>query len=127
MSTQLAVSVGQCTDKGRKETNQDFHGVRIPTGAPLNLKGVAIALADGISSSQVSAIASKTAVDGFLEDYYSTSEAWSVKTSALRVLAATNSWLHAQTQRSANPYDKDKGYVCTPRRGLRAPCRDPSP
>jgi serine/threonine protein phosphatase PrpC len=26
---------------------------------------------------------------------------------------ATNSWLYSQTRRSANPYDADKGYVCT--------------
>jgi Protein kinase domain/Protein phosphatase 2C len=48
-----------------------------------------------------------------LTDYYCTSDSWSVKTSAQRVLEATNSWLHAQTRRSQNPYEKDKGYVCT--------------
>ena len=36
-----------------------------------------------------------------------------MKTSAQRVLAATNSWLHAQTRRSQYSYDRDKGYVCT--------------
>jgi serine/threonine protein phosphatase PrpC len=70
-------------------------------------------LADGISSSSVSRIASESAVKGFLTDYYCTSDSWSVKTSAQRVLEATNSWLHAQTRRSQNPYEKDKGYVCT--------------
>ncbi|MFX9181051.1 protein phosphatase 2C domain-containing protein, partial [Acinetobacter baumannii] len=38
---------------------------------------------------------------------------WSVKTSAQRVVAATNSWLHSATRRSQYRYDKDKGYVCT--------------
>ena len=71
-------------------------------------------LADGISSSNVSHIASESAVKSFLTDYYCTSESWSVKTSAQRVLAATNSWLHSQTRRSQYAYeDKDKGYVCT--------------
>jgi serine/threonine protein phosphatase PrpC/predicted Ser/Thr protein kinase/ribosomal protein L39E len=77
------------------------------------MKGIAIALADGISSSDVSHIASESAVKSFLTDYYCTSESWSVKTSAQRVLAATNSWLNAQTRRSLFPYEKDKGYVCT--------------
>ena len=36
-----------------------------------------------------------------------------MKTSAQRVIAATNSWLHSQTRRSQYSYDKDKGYVCT--------------
>ena len=113
MSRQLRVSIGQHSDKGRKETNQDFHGALIPDEPLLGLKGVAVVLADGISSSAVSSIAAESTVKGFLTDYYCTSESWSVKTSAQRVIAATNSWLHAQTRRSQNPYDKDKGYVCT--------------
>ena len=65
-------------------------------------KGVCIAIADGIGSSAVSHVASETAVKSFLSDYYCTSETWSVKTSAQRVIAATNSWLHAQTRRAAS-------------------------
>jgi serine/threonine protein phosphatase PrpC len=113
MPRELKISVGQHSDQGRKEINQDFHGVLIPKEPLLSLKGIAIVLADGISSSQVSQVASESAVKGFLTDYYCTSEAWSVKTSAQRVIAATNSWLHAQTRRSQYAYDKDRGYVCT--------------
>ena len=36
-----------------------------------------------------------------------------MKTSAHRVIAATNSWLHAETKRSQYSYDRDKGYVST--------------
>ncbi|QWV15761.1 bifunctional protein-serine/threonine kinase/phosphatase [Stutzerimonas zhaodongensis] len=113
MSSQLKVSVGQHTDKGAKETNQDFHGIYIPKEPQLSSKGIAIALADGISSSAVSHIASESAVSGFFADYYCTSDAWSVKTSAQRVLMATNSWLHAQGQQSPYRFDPDRGYVCT--------------
>ncbi|MDO9010326.1 MAG: bifunctional protein-serine/threonine kinase/phosphatase [Gallionella sp.] len=113
MSTQLKISAGQHSDKGRKEINQDFHGIYTPEEPLLTSKGIAIALADGISSSQVSQIASETAVKSFLADYFCTSEAWSVKKSAQRVLMSTNSWLHSQTQQSQHRYDKDKGYVCT--------------
>src|SRR6187551_1063509 len=113
MPMQLKVSVGQYSSKGRKPANQDFHGVRIPEEPLLSLKGICLALADGISSSDVSQVASQTAVDGFLEDYYCTSEAWSVKTSGERVLGATNSWLYSQSQGSQFRYDRDKGYVCT--------------
>ena len=110
---ELKVSVGQYSDKGRKETNQDFHGVLIPNEPLLSAKGISIVLADGISSSSVSRIAAESTVKGFLTDYYCTSDAWSVKTSAQRVIAATNSWLHSQTRRSRYSYDRDKGYVCT--------------
>lgn len=113
MPRELKISVGQYSDKGRKEANQDFHGVLIPTEPLLSLKGIAIVLADGISSSNVSRIAAESAVKGFLTDYYCTSESWSVRTSAQRVLEATNSWLHSQTRRSQYSYDRDRGYVCT--------------
>ena len=49
MSRELKISVGQHSDKGRKETNQDFHGVLVPEEPLLGLKGIAIVLADGIS------------------------------------------------------------------------------
>lgn len=113
MAHQLNITVGQYSDKGRKAINQDFHGVYIPEQSVLTSKGIAIALADGISSSQVSQIASEATVRGFLIDYYCTSEAWSVNKSALQVLTATNSWLHSQSHRSEYRYNKDKGYVCT--------------
>jgi serine/threonine protein phosphatase PrpC len=113
MARELQISIGQYSDKGRKETNQDFHGALIPDEPLLSSKGIAVVLADGISSSSVSRLASETTVKSFLNDYYCTSETWSVKTAAHRVIAAVNSWLHAQTRRSQNPYDKDRGYVCT--------------
>ena len=111
--SQLAISLGQYSGKGRKEANQDFHGALIPEEPLLSLKGIAVVLADGISTSDVSAVASESAVKSFLTDYYCTSDTWSVKTSAQRVIAATNSWLHAQTRQSQHLYDKDRGYVCT--------------
>jgi serine/threonine protein phosphatase PrpC len=113
MPRELTISVGQYSDKGRKDINQDFHGALIPTEPLLSLKGIAVVIADGISSSAVSGEASESAVKSFLTDYYCTSESWSVKTSAQRVIAATNSWLQSQTQRGRYHYDKDRGYVCT--------------
>jgi len=113
MSSQLKVSIGQYSDKGQKKINQDFHGVYIPKEPQLTSKGIAIALADGISSSDVGQVASQATVTGFLDDYFCTSETWSVKKSAQRVLSATNSWLYSQSQESRYRYNKDRGYVCT--------------
>src|SRR5436309_11248630 len=110
MPRELKISIGQHSDKGRKETNQDFHGVLIPKEPLLSLKGIAVVLADGISSSNVSRVASESAVKGFLTDYYCTSESWSVKTSAQRVIAATNSWPHSRTRRSQYSYAKGRGF-----------------
>lgn len=113
MARDLKLAIGQYSDRGRKEKNQDFHGAILPDPPLLGLKGIAIGLADGISSSDVGGVAAESAIKGFLTDYYCTSESWSVKTSAQRVIAATNSWLHAQSRRGQHAYDKDKGYVCT--------------
>jgi serine/threonine protein phosphatase PrpC len=113
MSDALVLSVGQYSDKGRKDINQDFHGVLVPKEPVLSTKGIAIAIADGISTSEVSHIASETSVRSLLDDYFCTSETWSVKKSADQVLTASNSWLHSQSQKSENRFDKNKGYVCT--------------
>jgi serine/threonine protein kinase/serine/threonine protein phosphatase PrpC len=113
MPNQLRISIGQRSDKGRKEINQDFLGAYIPKEPLLTSKGIAVSLADGISSSDVSQYASETAIKGFLEDYYCTPESWTVKTSVQRVLMATNSWLCSQTRNSPYRYSPDRGYVCT--------------
>ncbi|WP_344806608.1 bifunctional protein-serine/threonine kinase/phosphatase [Allohahella marinimesophila] len=113
MKKHLSVSVGHCSSAGRKPVNQDFHGLLIPKEPLLSTKGIAVAIADGISSSDVSQIASETAIKGFLSDYYCTSDSWSVKTSAQRVLKATNSWLYSQTRNGPYRYNMDKGYICT--------------
>ena len=113
MRKHLQVSTGQYSSKGTKPINQDLHGIFIPNEPLLSSKGIAVAIADGISSSDVSQIASETAIKGFIQDYYSTSDAWSVKNSVQRVLKATNSWLYAQTRNSPYRYNKDKGYICT--------------
>ena len=113
MSNQLRISIGQRSDKGRKKINQDFHGAYVPKEPLLTSKGIAVGLADGISSSEVSQFASETVVKGFLEDYYCTPESWTVKTSVQRVLSAINSWLYAQNRNSPFRFSPDRGYVCT--------------
>ncbi|URD36970.1 bifunctional serine/threonine-protein phosphatase/kinase [Methylobacterium tardum] len=109
----LTVSIGQHSTAGRKDANQDFHGALVPQQPELGLKGIAVALADGISSSAAGAAASETAIKSFLSDYYATPDTWSVKNSAQKVIAAANSWLHAQTRRGLDPIDADRGYVTT--------------
>ena len=68
MAALLHVRVGQHCEAGRKPANQDFCGAHLPTGDSLDAKGVCIALADGISSSELSGLASQAAVSGFIED-----------------------------------------------------------
>ena len=107
----LEVSIGQYSEPGPKPINQDFHGAVIPDRAELGLKGVAVALADGISSSKVSRIAAEIAVKSLVNDYYCASDAWTAKTAGERVIRAANAWLHAESRR--NWLHGNMGYVCT--------------
>ncbi|PZX10118.1 serine/threonine protein kinase [Palleronia aestuarii] len=109
---ELSVVSGRYTSAGRKAGNQDAVGAAVPDRRALALKGAAFALADGISTSPVAQDAAEAAVTGFLNDYYSTSDAWSVRTSAARVISASNAWLHGQGRR-IGAQDRDRGYVCT--------------
>jgi len=93
MSTQLKISLGQCSDKGIKERNEDFYGAYIPEGSTLENKGIACAIADGMGSCANAQEASEHCVKSFLNDYFSTPETWTVKTSGAKVLTAINNWL----------------------------------
>jgi serine/threonine protein kinase len=104
MSAKLSANVGAYTDKGVKQENQDSLGHTHPDNLNLlNTKGIACALADGISSSIDGKQASQCCVTGFLEDYYSTPDSWSVKKSGAKVLTAINNWLYSQ----GNQYQKN--------------------
>ena len=116
MQTPLSVTIGQFSTAGAKEANQDFHGALVPEADMLATKGIAVAIADGISTSPLGATGAETAVKSFLTDYYATSEAWSVSTSGQRVIAATNSWMHAQNlggARNLSDEARERGMVCT--------------
>ncbi|MBT7266981.1 MAG: bifunctional protein-serine/threonine kinase/phosphatase [Rhodospirillaceae bacterium] len=110
--THLSVTIGQHSAAGRKPSNQDFHGALVPEGSERLIKGITLAVADGISSSTVSHEAAENAVKALMTDYYSTSDAWTVKTAACRVISATNSWLYGENRR-ARVADMNHGRVCT--------------
>jgi serine/threonine protein phosphatase PrpC len=105
-----AITIGQHSQAGRKSRNDDSYGVVVPDAALLEIKGIAMAIADGMSSSEAAKAASETCVKSFLQDYYATHQSWTVKTSVGRVLCAVNRWLHGQSQ--AN-YLSDRGMVST--------------
>ena len=99
MSHELQIEYGQYSSAGRKPRNDDSYGIVIPESHVLTSKGAAIAIADGMSSSEAAKEASECCVRSFLEDYYGTHESWTVKRSVATVLKAVNAWLYAQGQR----------------------------
>lgn len=111
MASKLKVTVGSCSDKGIKAENQDSVGHFVPENVNLlATKGVALALADGVSSSTEAKQASQCCVTGFLEDYFSTPDSWSVKKSGGKVLTAINTWLYSQ---SSQYRDSSRGLAST--------------
>lgn len=93
MPSQLQISLGQSSDKGIKDQNEDFYGALLAEGSQLDNKGIVCAIADGMGSCEHAREASEYCVKNFLNDYFSTSETWSVKTSGAKVLTAINNWL----------------------------------
>lgn len=106
----LKIAIGSCSAKGIKARNEDYLGALIPEGMQLTHKGIAIAIADGMSGSEAGHEASQCCVTSFLSDYYSTPDSWSVKQAGQKILSATNSWLYSQGQQR---YQSSKGMVST--------------
>ena len=112
LKSSLKIELSQYSDKGPKPENQDTVGARIPSDdqiSTLATKGIAIAVADGVSSSSAARQASQSAVSGFLTDYYATPETWRTQQSAIRVIRSLNQYLWGQSQNSI----RDEGYLTT--------------
>ncbi len=110
MKTGPKITIGLHSESGRKACNDDSYGILIPDMPLLESKGIAMAIADGMSASDAGKEASETCVKSFLSDYYGTHESWTVKTSVARVLTAINRWLYSQGQ---TKYMSDYGMVTT--------------
>jgi len=110
MSKQLIIDYACRSEIGLKAENADAADARIPPVDLLTSKGVAAVIADGMSSSEGGKEASQVCVTGFLNDYFSSPESWTVKTSGAKILSAINRWLYGQGQ---SKYDSAKGMVTT--------------
>lgn len=106
----LKVTTAQYTTAGIKADNQDACGIRVPDDASRTTKGIAAVIADGMSGSDAGKEASEACVTGFLSDYFSTPDSWSVEHSGEKVLTALNRWLYGQ---SHQVYVSSKGMVTT--------------
>ena len=109
LQSTLSVRFAQRSEAGKKPENQDTVGARIPDGNALTNKGIAVAIADGVSSSMAAREASQTAITGFLTDYYATPDTWRTQQSAMRVIQALNSSLFGRSQNSIY----GEGYLTT--------------
>ena len=111
MSKALKVIAAFESDAGIKADNEDAAGVFIPDDAYLlSNKGVALSLADGVSSAEAGKETSRTAVDRFFEEYFHTPDTWSVAKSGEQILSTINLKLF----RKSHEFSTDcKGYLAT--------------
>ena len=110
LKNSLTVSAAQLSVKGVKAQNEDCVGIRLPEEPLLTTKGLVAVIADGVSSADAGKEASEASVQGFLTDYFSTPDSWTVKTSGQKILTALNRWLYGQGQKHI---DEERGYITT--------------
>jgi len=94
MSSLLTINAGQHSLAGNKSVNEDACGCHVPNEPQLTAKGLVAVIADGVSSSEGGREAAHACVRSFINDYFSTPDSWTVKTSGQRVLGALNRWLY---------------------------------
>ena len=60
----IQIQIGQVSETGPKEKNEDSLGIRIPKDNTLATKGITAAISDGVSAASAAKEASESAVYG---------------------------------------------------------------
>lgn len=110
-SLPCTLSVSAFSTPGVKDINQDAYTYHVSSDE-LNQSSIFV-VADGVSSSTVSQIASDFATRQFTKLFNIAPEQWTVKTRAETIIKEINALLYTRTQKSAFCYTPEKGYVCT--------------
>lgn len=105
------VCVSAFSTRGVKQINQDAYAYHISSDR-LNPSHIFV-VADGVSSSTVSQVASDFATSEFVKLFNIAPEQWSVETRAEAIIKELNARLYTRTQKSAFCYTPEKGYICT--------------
>ncbi|HQR51413.1 MAG TPA: bifunctional protein-serine/threonine kinase/phosphatase [Methylophilaceae bacterium] len=92
----LRLTIGERSDQGPRERNEDFYGVVTPENEQLVAKGALLAVADGVSGHSGGREAAEMSVRSLLSDYYATPDTWEVTVALDKVLGAVNRWVLAQ-------------------------------
>ena len=110
-TSQLQVDIASHSIQGLKDNNEDAVGFSVPEeSSVLEGKGIALAVADGVSSAEAGKEASETAITRFLSDYYQTPDTWSVKHCGQKILSSINLTLFKRSHEFAS---EEKGYLTT--------------
>jgi serine/threonine protein phosphatase PrpC len=92
----LQLTVGESSVKGPRERNEDYTSVVTPADSQLTIKGVLVAVADGVSGNAGGGEAAEMTVRTVSSDYYATPDTWQTHAALEKVLSAANRWVLAQ-------------------------------
>ncbi len=93
----LKIIIGQSSQTGPRESNEDFLGVVTPVNEQLAVKGAMVAIADGVGGNAGGREAAEMTVRSILSDYYATPDTWETHAALDKVLAAANRWVLSQS------------------------------
>ncbi|PKO63560.1 MAG: serine/threonine protein phosphatase, partial [Betaproteobacteria bacterium HGW-Betaproteobacteria-16] len=93
----LKIIIGQSSQTGPRESNEDFLGVVTPVNEQLAVKGAMVAIADGVGGNAGGREAAEMTVRSVLSDYYATPDTWETHAALDKVLAAANRWVLSQS------------------------------
>ncbi|MEO8038068.1 MAG: PP2C family serine/threonine-protein phosphatase [Betaproteobacteria bacterium] len=95
----LQVRIGHASRGGAGKLNEDFYGIANQDETQIATRGLALAIADGVSGDSGGRAAAESTVRCLLEDYYDTPADWNVARSLDQVLRSINDWLVAENLR----------------------------
>ncbi len=93
----LQISIGQASEAGPRERNEDYCGAATPQDEQLATKGALLAVADGVSGNAGGREAAEMTVRGVLSDYYATPDTWETVAALDKILSAINRWILSQS------------------------------
>ena len=96
----LRLQVGHATAAVPGKSNEDFHGMVTPREErEAQTRGVAVAIADGVSGNGGGRLASETVVKSLLRDFYGVPVTWNITVALDKLLRSINDWLLSENAR----------------------------
>lgn len=100
-SGNLRVTGGWASERGRRNANEDYAGLYLPTAGELVRHGLVAAVADGVGGAKGGRVAAELTVRTFIEGYYAQPDTIGIPQAGGRVIGGINRWLRSQGQTDA--------------------------
>lgn len=96
----LRLELGHATAAVPGKNNEDFHGIVTPREErEAQARGIAVAVADGVSGNGGGRLASETAVKSLLRDFYGAPVSWNIAQALDKLLRSINDWILSENAR----------------------------